>query len=163
MPLSEVRRTAAMTVLTVIAGAVDAVSFLMPGKVFRALVTGNVQFRRSRRRARGRAGGAGCRGVRDGRRGGGLTLTALDARGRPGSWRGRRGGAADRRGLGGTRPARPREGRRPHRLRGGRRGGPGGGATGVHRAAHACARRAALLSRTALAESVDDLLHRPSR
>lgn len=44
VPPSEVRRTAAMTVLTVIAGAVDAVSFLMPGKVFRALVTGNVQF-----------------------------------------------------------------------------------------------------------------------
>ncbi len=33
-----------MTVLTVIAGAVDAVSFLTLGKVFCALVTGNVLF-----------------------------------------------------------------------------------------------------------------------
>ncbi|WP_428837958.1 DUF1275 family protein [Streptomyces tunisiensis] len=41
---SEVRRTAAMTVLTVIAGAVDAVSFLTLGEVFCARVTGNVLF-----------------------------------------------------------------------------------------------------------------------
>ncbi|MFC8838807.1 DUF1275 family protein [Streptomyces griseoincarnatus] len=44
---AEVRRTAAMTVLTVIAGAVgavDAVSFLTLGKVFCARVTGNVLF-----------------------------------------------------------------------------------------------------------------------
>ncbi|MFD8846007.1 DUF1275 family protein [Streptomyces pseudogriseolus] len=33
-----------MTVLTVIAGAVDAVSFLTLGKVFCALATGNVLF-----------------------------------------------------------------------------------------------------------------------
>ncbi len=44
LPPCEVRRTAAMTVLTVIAGAVDAVSFLTLGKVFCALVTGNVLF-----------------------------------------------------------------------------------------------------------------------
>ncbi len=44
---AEVRRTAAMTVLTVIAGAVgavDAVSFLTLGEVFCARVTGNVLF-----------------------------------------------------------------------------------------------------------------------
>ncbi|MGA5263237.1 DUF1275 family protein [Streptomyces sp. OS603R] len=44
LPPSEVRRTAAMTVLTVTAGAVDEVSFLTLGKVFCALVTGNVLF-----------------------------------------------------------------------------------------------------------------------
>ncbi|WP_437002170.1 YoaK family protein [Streptomyces sp. enrichment culture] len=38
------RRTAVMTVLTVVAGAVDAVSFLTMGKVFCALATGNVLF-----------------------------------------------------------------------------------------------------------------------
>ncbi|MCM1941923.1 DUF1275 domain-containing protein [Streptomyces sp. G3] len=38
------RRTAVMTVLTVLAGAVDAVSFLTMGKVFCALATGNVLF-----------------------------------------------------------------------------------------------------------------------
>lgn len=69
VPPSEVRRTAATTVLTVTAGAVDAVSFLTPGKVFRALVTGNVQFPSFAPAGGGRAGGAGCRGVRDGRRG----------------------------------------------------------------------------------------------
>ncbi|MFE0812870.1 YoaK family protein [Streptomyces sp. NPDC058794] len=40
----DVRRTAVMTVLTVLAGAVDAVSFLTMGKVFCALATGNVLF-----------------------------------------------------------------------------------------------------------------------
>ncbi|MGA4962275.1 DUF1275 family protein [Streptomyces pseudogriseolus] len=44
VPPAEVRRTAVMTVLTVIAGAVDAVSFLALGKVFCALATGNVLF-----------------------------------------------------------------------------------------------------------------------
>ncbi|MFE5256142.1 YoaK family protein [Streptomyces coelicoflavus] len=38
------RRTAVMTLLTVLAGAVDAVSFLTMGKVFCALATGNVLF-----------------------------------------------------------------------------------------------------------------------
>ncbi|WP_217166675.1 YoaK family protein [Streptomyces sp. AC512_CC834] len=38
------RRTAVMTVLTVLAGAVDAVSFLTMGNVFCALATGNVLF-----------------------------------------------------------------------------------------------------------------------
>ena len=40
----EVRRTVVLTVLTVFAGAVDAVSFLTMGKVFCALATGNVLF-----------------------------------------------------------------------------------------------------------------------
>ncbi|MEG3629708.1 YoaK family protein [Streptomyces poriticola] len=40
----EVRRTAVMAGLTVLAGAVDAVSFLTLGKVFCALATGNVLF-----------------------------------------------------------------------------------------------------------------------
>ncbi|WP_346153016.1 DUF1275 family protein [Streptomyces labedae] len=44
LPPSDVRRTAVLTVLTVIAGAVDAVSFLTLGKVFCALVTGNALF-----------------------------------------------------------------------------------------------------------------------
>ncbi|MGV9871989.1 DUF1275 family protein [Streptomyces cellulosae] len=133
-----------MTVLTVIAGAVDAVSFLTPGKVFRALVTGNVRFPSfapagagdvpvARAAAAFATGAAGRRPDAHRARRAGPPLV----RGGAG-----RGGAADRRGLGGTRPARPREGRRPHRLRGGRRGGPGDGATGVHRAAHACARHA---------------------
>ncbi|NEA93586.1 DUF1275 domain-containing protein, partial [Actinospica acidiphila] len=43
-PPSEVRRTAAMTVLTVIAGAVDAASFLTLGKASWALVTGDALF-----------------------------------------------------------------------------------------------------------------------
>ncbi|MEV8593605.1 YoaK family protein [Streptomyces sp. NPDC052012] len=41
---SDVRRTVVMTVLTVLAGAVDAVSFLTMGHVFCALATGNVLF-----------------------------------------------------------------------------------------------------------------------
>ncbi|MER7897832.1 YoaK family protein [Streptomyces sp. NPDC096046] len=41
---TDVRRVAVMTVLTVLAGAVDAVSFLTMGKVFCALATGNVLF-----------------------------------------------------------------------------------------------------------------------
>ncbi|WP_328560359.1 YoaK family protein [Streptomyces coelicoflavus] len=40
----DLRRTAVMTLLTVLAGAVDAVSFLTMGKVFCALATGNVLF-----------------------------------------------------------------------------------------------------------------------
>ncbi|MFC7010559.1 YoaK family protein [Streptomyces viridiviolaceus] len=40
----DVRLTVVMTVLTVLAGAVDAVSFLTMGKVFCALATGNVLF-----------------------------------------------------------------------------------------------------------------------
>ncbi|WP_051814643.1 YoaK family protein [Streptomyces iakyrus] len=41
---TDARRVAVMTVLTVLAGAVDAVSFLTMGKVFCALATGNVLF-----------------------------------------------------------------------------------------------------------------------
>lgn len=41
---SDARRVTVMTVLTVLAGAVDAVSFLTMGKVFCALQTGNVLF-----------------------------------------------------------------------------------------------------------------------
>ncbi|MET9757861.1 YoaK family protein [Streptomyces sp. NPDC006372] len=41
---SDARRVGVMTVLTVLAGAVDAVSFLTMGKVFCALLTGNVLF-----------------------------------------------------------------------------------------------------------------------
>ncbi|MFE2433904.1 DUF1275 family protein, partial [Streptomyces sp. NPDC059409] len=55
------RRTAVMTVLTVVAGAVDAVSFLTMGKVFCALATGNVLFL-SCARARAGEGRGGPRG-----------------------------------------------------------------------------------------------------
>ncbi|WSB84363.1 DUF1275 domain-containing protein [Streptomyces cellulosae] len=84
VPPSEVRRTAAMTVLTVTAGAVDAVSFLTPGKVFRALMTGNVQFPSFAPAGAGdvpvaRAAAAFATGAAAG----GLTPTTLDARGRP--------------------------------------------------------------------------------
>jgi uncharacterized membrane protein YoaK (UPF0700 family) len=41
---TDARRVAVMTVLTVLAGAVDAVSFLTMGNVFCALATGNVLF-----------------------------------------------------------------------------------------------------------------------
>ncbi|MFC9684818.1 YoaK family protein [Streptomyces sp. NPDC056948] len=41
---TDARRVAVMTVLTMLAGAVDAVSFLTMGKVFCALATGNVLF-----------------------------------------------------------------------------------------------------------------------
>ncbi|MFE0470829.1 YoaK family protein [Streptomyces sp. NPDC058947] len=41
---SDARRVTVLTVLTVLAGAVDAVSFLTMGKVFCALATGNVLF-----------------------------------------------------------------------------------------------------------------------
>lgn len=73
-----------MTVLTVTADAVDAVSFLTPGKVFRALVTGNVQFPSFAPAGEGdvpvaRAAAAFATGAAAG----GLTPTALDARGRP--------------------------------------------------------------------------------
>ncbi|MFZ4154145.1 YoaK family protein [Streptomyces pseudogriseolus] len=44
VPPAEVRRTGVLTVLTVIAGAVDAASFLTLGKVFCAFATGNVLF-----------------------------------------------------------------------------------------------------------------------
>ncbi|MFF7731456.1 DUF1275 family protein [Streptomyces sp. NPDC007984] len=44
VPAPHARRVAVMTVLTVLAGAVDAVSFLTMGKVFCALATGNVLF-----------------------------------------------------------------------------------------------------------------------
>lgn len=72
-----------MTVLTVIAGAVDAVSFLTLGKVFCALVTGNVLFPSFAPAGEGdvpvaRAVAAFATGAAAG-----LTLTALDARGRP--------------------------------------------------------------------------------
>ncbi|WP_344014895.1 YoaK family protein [Streptomyces thermospinosisporus] len=42
--VSDYRRTAVMGLLTVLAGAVDAISFLTMGHVFCALVTGNVLF-----------------------------------------------------------------------------------------------------------------------
>ncbi|WP_393078350.1 YoaK family protein [Streptomyces sp. LN704] len=41
---TELRRTVIMTVLTVVAGAVDAITFLTMGRVFAALETGNVLF-----------------------------------------------------------------------------------------------------------------------
>ncbi|MFJ2392126.1 YoaK family protein [Streptomyces sp. NPDC087843] len=41
---AELRRTTIMTVLTVVAGAVDAITFLTMGQVFAALETGNVLF-----------------------------------------------------------------------------------------------------------------------
>ncbi|MFD8150346.1 DUF1275 family protein [Streptomyces sp. NPDC059720] len=41
---TDARRVAVMTALTVLAGAVDAISFLTMGKVFCALATGNVLF-----------------------------------------------------------------------------------------------------------------------
>ncbi|MET8596052.1 YoaK family protein [Streptomyces althioticus] len=87
LPPSEVRRAAAMTVLTVISGAVDAVSFLTLGKVFCALVTGNVLFlsfalagegdvpvERAATAVAAFAAGAAL---------GALTLAGLAARGRP--------------------------------------------------------------------------------
>ncbi|MFC9502086.1 YoaK family protein [Streptomyces sp. NPDC057002] len=43
-PTTDARRVAVMTVLTLLAGAVDAISFLTMGKVFCALATGNVLF-----------------------------------------------------------------------------------------------------------------------
>ena len=159
VPPSEVRRTAAMTVLTVTAGAVDAVSFLTPGKVFRALVTGNVQFPSFAPAGAGDAPVArAAAAFATGAAAGGLTLTALDARGRPWFVAGPAGEglliAAGSVALG------------RHGLAKVVDHTDYGVALAVGLRASTAPRMhvpgaPALLSRTALAESVDDLLHRP--